>query len=283
MSNLILDFNCWRAARNTSSSGPKVHVQNASLPEGTRIYAMGDGHGAAKQFNQLRGQIHRDLDQNGQHIDNPVLILLGDNVGKRGNPAAMLEATVQERQQGRLNVVYVHGNHEQWTKDFLNKGPNNYLNDAPWLNQYGGAATLQSYGVRDIRKALNSQEGYARLHRDALQRIPQTHRDLLNSTVAYAALGDFHFTHAGVNPTAKLEIQDIASDLRHETRRFLTYDRLLEKVVVHGHFTRPKPEVRPHRIGIDTGAGSHKGGPLTIVVLEGGAPGAKRRFLQAQP
>ena len=37
-------------------------------------------------------------------------------------------------------------------------------------------------------------------------------------------------------------------------------------VVVHGHTPRPAPEIRPNRIGIDTGA--VMGGVLTCLVLE---------------
>jgi serine/threonine protein phosphatase 1 len=38
-------------------------------------------------------------------------------------------------------------------------------------------------------------------------------------------------------------------------------------VAVHGHTPDDAPQVRPHRIGIDTGA--VLGGPLTCAVLEG--------------
>ena len=46
------------------------------------------------------------------------------------------------------------------------------------------------------------------------------------------------------------------------------------KMVVHGHTIMAEPQVRPNRIGIDTGA--YATGVLTCLVLEGSA----RRFLQ---
>lgn len=58
-------------------------------------------------------------------------------------------------------------------------------------------------------------------------------------------------------------------------RRFL--DSALDHgaVVVHGHCIAPEPDIRPNRIGIDTGA--YQTGILTCLVLEG----EERSFLQA--
>jgi len=48
-----------------------------------------------------------------------------------------------------------------------------------------------------------------------------------------------------------------------------------DTLIVHGHTPRPAPELRPNRLGIDTGAG--RGGRLTCAVLERD----EVRFLQA--
>ena len=45
-------------------------------------------------------------------------------------------------------------------------------------------------------------------------------------------------------------------------------------MIVHGHRISPEPEVRPNRIGIDTGA--YKSGVLTCLVLDV----EERSFLQ---
>ena len=47
---------------------------------------------------------------------------------------------------------------------------------------------------------------------------------------------------------------------------FLSYRRRLPWRVVHGHTVTEKPDVRQHRIGIDTGA--YAGGPLSCAVIE---------------
>ena len=54
---------------------------------------------------------------------------------------------------------------------------------------------------------------------------------------------------------------------------FLESDADFGPVVVHGHSIRPRPDIRPNRIGIDTGA--YLTGRLTCLVLEA----ETRRFL----
>jgi len=56
---------------------------------------------------------------------------------------------------------------------------------------------------------------------------------------------------------------------------FLSFEGDLPQIVVHGHTPAAEPSVRPHRIGIDTGACF--GGVLTCLVLEG----QRLRFLEA--
>jgi hypothetical protein len=84
--------------------------------------------------------------------------------------------------------------------------------------------------------------------------------------------GDYMFVHAGVRPGVPLASQR-QEDLLWIRDTFL--DSALDhgKVVVHGHTPVDAPEVRPNRIGVDTGA--FASGVLTSVVLEG----ESRRFL----
>ncbi len=55
-------------------------------------------------------------------------------------------------------------------------------------------------------------------------------------------------------------------DLLWMREPFLSHRGDLGVVVVHGHTPVREPQVRPNRIGIDTGA--VLGGPLTCAVLE---------------
>jgi diadenosine tetraphosphatase ApaH/serine/threonine PP2A family protein phosphatase len=61
-------------------------------------------------------------------------------------------------------------------------------------------------------------------------------------------------------------VQD-PSDLIWIRKGFLDSDDDFGVVVVHGHTPAEKPEIKPNRINIDTGA--VLGGPLTCLVLEG--------------
>ena len=85
-------------------------------------------------------------------------------------------------------------------------------------------------------------------------------------------MGDYLFVHAGVRPGIDLDRQS-EYDLLWIRDTFL--DSALDhgKVVVHGHTPVDAPEVRPNRIGVDTGA--FASGVLTSVVLEG----ESRRFI----
>jgi len=81
------------------------------------------------------------------------------------------------------------------------------------------------------------------------------------------AIGDYLFVHAGVRPEVALEEQRPA-DLRWIRDPFLDHPRPLEKMIVHGHTVTEAPEMRAHRIGIDTGA--YQSGVLTAIGLEDG-------------
>ena len=65
-------------------------------------------------------------------------------------------------------------------------------------------------------------------------------------------------------------------DLLWIREEFLGYAGLLPRRVVHGHtIMGDRPEMRPHRVSIDTGA--YRSGILTVAVLDGPEVG----FLQA--
>jgi serine/threonine protein phosphatase 1 len=77
--------------------------------------------------------------------------------------------------------------------------------------------------------------------------------------------GDYLFVHAGVRPGIALQDQS-RDDLLTIRQAFLSTDRDLGAVIVHGHSSAPSVPVNPNRIGLDTGAGI--GGKLTCAVLE---------------
>jgi len=135
---------------------------------------------------------------------------------------------------------------------------------AEWL-AYGGLATLMSYGVN--LKGEGSIDQKLAVAQQALnESLPASHKEFLRSLPTHATAGDYFFVHAGVRPGIPLD-QQRDSDLIWIRDEFLASQDFHGKIVVHGHSYKTEPEVRPNRIGIDTGA--YATGRLTCLVLEG--------------
>jgi serine/threonine protein phosphatase 1 len=79
------------------------------------------------------------------------------------------------------------------------------------------------------------------------------------------SVGDYLFVHAGIKPRVLLEEQR-EFDLLWIRDEFLDSDVNFGRVVVHGHTPTETPDIRPNRIGIDTGA--YMTGKLTALILE---------------
>jgi serine/threonine protein phosphatase 1 len=77
--------------------------------------------------------------------------------------------------------------------------------------------------------------------------------------------GRYFLCHAGVRPGVPLAHQR-EEDLLWIRDEFLDSDADFGKVIVHGHTPMAEPQLRPNRIGIDTGA--FISGCLTCAVLE---------------
>ena len=141
----------------------------------------------------------------------------------------------------------------------------------PWLF-YGGGQTLASYGVRPPEMPLNARD-LLRAQNELAERLPPRHRRFLVDLSLTHSEGDYFFAHAGVRPGVPLD-QQTAQDLLWIRDDFLLSEANFGKIVVHGHTIVPRPDVRPNRIGIDTGA--FASGHLTCLILEGSQLG----FLQ---
>ena len=94
---------------------------------------------------------------------------------------------------------------------------------------------------------------------------------LLRSLVRHWRQDDYLFVHAGIRPGTTLAEQN-PDDFLWIREGFLDWKGVMlpeapETLIVHGHTIRPRPVIRPNRIGLDTGAGI--GGPLSCAVLEG--------------
>lgn len=235
------------------------------VPPGTRVYAIGDVHGRLDLLDRLLAQIAGDVD--GVAAERIVLVFLGDLIDRGADSRAVVERVIRGASEGPLagvRMVCLRGNHEDTMLEFLadfSVGPRWFRN--------GGLEAIRSYvGEVDAKLALD----YPRLQKMLYRAMPTHHLRFLSSIPTWHQEGDYLFVHAGVRPAVPLERQD-PYDLMWIREPFLGTDQRWEKMVVHGHTVVSEPEVRPHRIGIDTGA--YRTGRLTALVLEED----RRRFL----
>lgn len=228
--------------------------QGSAVPEGIRIYAVGDVHGRADLLTQLFSRIDADLAV--RPISRPIQVFLGDYID-RGPASQQVIGCLIER--GLLHeTICLKGNHEVFLTEFLHDP----AMMEEWL-KFGGVQTLLSYGIaaaRIIDPAERSRTANALI--DAL---PRSHRHFLASLRSWFLCGDFLFVHAGIRPGIPLEEQE-DEDLFWIRDDFLRCDSNFGMIVVHGHTPVERPEILPNRINIDTGA--YATGRLTCLMIE---------------
>lgn len=224
------------------------------VPDGLRVYAIGDIHGRADLLDQLLSRIDADLKQ--RAVAKALQIFLGDYVDRGPDSARVLDRLIG---RGKTHqTLCLKGNHELYLLEFLD----NPAVLKVW-GQYGGLTTLLSYGLRPTLNAdLEEQTELAAALRRAM---PKNHLQFLTELPLTYTCGDFFFVHAGIRPGAPLSRQR-EEDLLWIRDEFLCHEEPFEKVIVHGHTPVREPEVRKNRINIDTGA--YATGRLTCLTLE---------------
>jgi len=154
--------------------------------------------------------------------------------------------------------VFLLGNHEEVLLRIL-AGEADLI--TKWRS-FGGKECLESYGVDTAKLAgLTDEEALAIVSKA----IPAEHVEFLQSFDDSCRFGDYLFVHAGIRPGIEID-QQRQSDLRWIREPFLFDETDHGFVVVHGHTIRSEVEMRPNRIGIDTGA--YKSGVLTALAIE---------------
>lgn len=228
----------------------------ASLPPEQRIYAIGDVHGCADRLAMMHSTVAEDLAA--RPIAHALVIHIGDYIDRGPDSAGVIEHLLRPfptvAGSAPPHVVCLIGNHEEMALMALEDGDRRAAE--VWLANSGGA-TLASWGLswRDGARAWRA-------------RIPPRHLGFLRGLALIYRAGGYAFVHAGLRPGVALEFQK-REDMLWIREPFLSWNGKLPSVVVHGHTPDDAPQVRPHRIGIDTGA--VLGGPLTCAVLEGEA------------
>jgi serine/threonine protein phosphatase 1 len=218
------------------------------IPDDLRIYAIGDIHGRADLLTEILDGIAADLRRR-PAVAETRLVFLGDYVD-RGPASRQVIQILETSLPAECRPVYLKGNHE----DMLLKALISPAGQDIWLAN-GGEATLRSYGIH--RHTAPSAEVV-----DAIG----DHRRFFDSLELTHEAGDYLFVHAGVRPGVALGSQR-PNDLMWIRHDFLDHLGDYGRIIVHGHTPASEPEVRPNRIGIDTGAWMT--GALTALRLEG--------------
>lgn len=246
-------------------SGIRVRRQ-MSLPDGVRIYAIGDIHGRSDLLRIMHSRIQQDLED--RPVDEPIVVYMGDYVDRGPDSRGVID-TLIAGPAFDAQVRFLKGNHEDALLTFLN--------DPAFLQMwrdYGGLETLTSYGI-NVPNGGFGEDWIENVHSQFKAALPKSHLAFLQALELTYTNGDFFFVHAGIRPGVPLEEQQSA-DVMWIRDPFLNSKRFHGKIIVHGHTPQEQPVIRKNRIGIDTGA--YVTGSLTSVVIEG----TSFRFLQAR-
>lgn len=250
-------FDRWR--KRASEAPPR------RAPEGVRLYAIGDVHGRLDLFEALLERLAAD------HAARPGpaahLVLLGDYID-RGPRSAQLLDRLANGPPPWATWTLLRGNHEQVLLD-LHAGSAGFLKRlAGWLD-FGGRETLRSYG---LPSSVAFGDDLAAIGAEIGRLVPPRHIALIQSMPLSHRAGDYLFVHAGLRPGLDIKYQQ-PRDLLWIRDEFLDSPDDHGCLVVHGHSITAQVDIRPNRIGIDTGA--YATGRLTALVLEG----ERRRFV----
>jgi serine/threonine protein phosphatase 1 len=251
-----LDLRALRGPTNTSNSirqsqlsrpisldgiNARPRMQNLKpSPDTPYTFSIGDVHGCDAALARLLDACHT-WDGNRQNR----FVFLGDYIDRGPGSAAVIARLMSLQKQVSGQVTCLRGNHEEMLLHAY-RGPISYDR---WISN-GGLPTLRSFGVsrpEDIPKDVISW----------LQCLPTSFND-----------GRRFFVHAGVDLERQLDEQ-LPEVLTWMREPFLTLADSVDpgRLIVHGHSPTQnrQPDLRRHRLNLDTGA--VMGGPLTAAVF----------------
>lgn len=233
-------------------------VGRSAVPSGHFVVAVGDVHGRLDLVEKLWPQI--DAASRLSSARRRMLIFIGNYVD-RGAQARELIDRLLKGFTG-FETVFLKGNHDDTLLQFL---VDPTIGDA-WRT-FGGLETLRSYGIEHA-----AGKNWSQTRSEFAAALPREHLEFFKNLKLHLTVGDYLFVHAGLKPRVPLDEQS-QKDLLWIREEFLDSPVNFGRMVVHGHTPADVPQVRPNRIGIDTGA--HVTNNLTAVVLEE----RTRRFL----
>jgi serine/threonine protein phosphatase 1 len=233
---------------------PRGARRAPAVPQGERVYAIGDIHGRSDLFKALIAAI--EADDAAAAPARTTVVLLGDLVDRGADSAGVIAAA--RAWAARRRIRYLLGNHEEL---FIAA-----LRDEESLRSFlriGGRETVLSYPIDRASFARADLAGAQELIRRA---VPDEDIAFLSKAEDAIMIGDYLFVHAGIRPGIAMADQSSA-DLRWIRGEFTNSQADHAQCVVHGHTITEEIEVRHNRIGIDTGA--FYTGRLTALRLEG--------------
>jgi len=237
-----------------AGEGGKVNAGPRGSP-GKRLYAIGDVHGCLDELRRLLSLIEAD------HAARPKrpchIVFLGDLID-RGPASAGVVAELRRRPPGFADLHFIKGNHEEMMVRSLTGEPDQI---AAWLS-HGGQSCALSYGVDP---SILAETDPCRLEHMLLGAIPEGDIRFLAGFLDQVRFGDYLLVHAGLRPGVAINAQS-GHDLRWIRGEFLQSELRHEAVVVHGHTISEAVEIRPNRIGLDTGA--YRTGILSALRIE---------------
>ena len=222
------------------------------------MWAIGDVHGRLDLLKPLVGAIVTDVEGSG--ASRRLVIFLGDYVDRGPESQGVLQFLSSLPTDRNIEWRFLKGNHEETMLNFLDDP----AVGSQWC-EYGGEATLESYGLR-VPTLRHRSEQWAHLAADLSHRLTSPERAFLQALELSVSVGDYFFAHAGARPGQPLGEQS-AEDLLWIRRTFLDSDVEFDRVVVHGHTPTAEVHADRRRIGIDTKA--YGSGVLTAVRFSG--------------
>lgn len=232
------------------------HNDRLQGPRGWRAYVIGDVHGRLDLLDLLLAKIHDELNRCPSR--RTLLVFVGDLID-RGPQSAQVIERLRTYEKGGVRPLFLLGNHEEVLLRII-AGDESLIQN--WL-KFGGLECLKSYGLdRQTIRSASQREILTKVQRA----IPKEHVAFLRKFVDSCRFGDYLFVHAGIRPGVEIG-QQRQSDLRWIREGFLNDQRDHGFVVVHGHTINREIDVRPNRVGIDTGA--YRTGVLTALAVEG--------------
>jgi serine/threonine protein phosphatase 1 len=210
------------------------------LPEGIRVYAIGDIHGRAQLLEHTLNAIAEDAQK--YPDDRIIQVFLGDYIDRGIHSREAIELLLSPPPPGHERI-FLKGNHEAILLEFL-QSPQTLRE---W-SKHGGFHCLTSYGLT-IPQQLDD-ESLWQLHQQFIEVLPEKHLHFFKNLRISYELKDFFFVHAGINPSRPFEEQT-CEDYLWIRNEFLNCKGFFSKYIIHGHSPVDQLEIHANRANLD--------------------------------